>query len=76
MTEKDWSNIDGKNINTYQKSKTIAETAAWDFVKTIPDGDNKFKLTCLNPGFIVGPSLTEVEGTSVTVSHVLVSRHV
>uniref|UniRef100_A0A914D2X2 NAD-dependent epimerase/dehydratase domain-containing protein n=1 Tax=Acrobeloides nanus TaxID=290746 RepID=A0A914D2X2_9BILA len=74
VTEKDWSNIDGKNINTYQKSKTIAETAAWDFVKTIPDGDNKFKLTCLNPGFIVGPSLTEVEGTSVTIIKRIMNR--
>uniref|UniRef100_A0A914DSQ0 NAD-dependent epimerase/dehydratase domain-containing protein n=1 Tax=Acrobeloides nanus TaxID=290746 RepID=A0A914DSQ0_9BILA len=67
FTEKDWSNVNGKNINTYSKSKTFAEKAAWEFVDSIPRGDNKFKLTCLNPALIVGPSLTDDQGTSVTL---------
>uniref|UniRef100_A0A914CHQ6 NAD-dependent epimerase/dehydratase domain-containing protein n=1 Tax=Acrobeloides nanus TaxID=290746 RepID=A0A914CHQ6_9BILA len=67
LTEDDWSNVNGKGINEYQKSKTLAEKAAWDFVKSIPEGDNQFKLTCLNPGFIVGPLLTDVQGASVTL---------
>uniref|UniRef100_A0A914C0D5 3-beta hydroxysteroid dehydrogenase/isomerase domain-containing protein n=2 Tax=Acrobeloides nanus TaxID=290746 RepID=A0A914C0D5_9BILA len=67
FTEKDWTNIDGKSVNDYLKSKTIAERAAWDFVKSIPEGDNKFKLTCLNPGGVFGPSLTDIQGTSVEI---------
>uniref|UniRef100_A0A914E0B0 NAD-dependent epimerase/dehydratase domain-containing protein n=1 Tax=Acrobeloides nanus TaxID=290746 RepID=A0A914E0B0_9BILA len=66
LTEKDWSNVNGKHMNNYLKSKTLAEKAAWDFVDSIPRGDNKFKLTCLNPGLIIGPSLTDDQGTSVT----------
>uniref|UniRef100_A0A914E9G8 NAD-dependent epimerase/dehydratase domain-containing protein n=1 Tax=Acrobeloides nanus TaxID=290746 RepID=A0A914E9G8_9BILA len=67
LTEDDWSNVNG-NISEYSKSKTLAEKAAWDFVKSIPEGDNQFKLTCLNPGFIAGPLLNDVEGSSATVS--------
>uniref|UniRef100_A0A914D537 NAD-dependent epimerase/dehydratase domain-containing protein n=1 Tax=Acrobeloides nanus TaxID=290746 RepID=A0A914D537_9BILA len=67
FTEKDWTNVNGKNVNTYMKSKTFAEKAAWEFVDSIPRGDNTFKLTCLNPGLIAGPSLTDDQGTSVTL---------
>uniref|UniRef100_A0A914C119 NAD-dependent epimerase/dehydratase domain-containing protein n=1 Tax=Acrobeloides nanus TaxID=290746 RepID=A0A914C119_9BILA len=63
FTENDWSNLE--RCSAYQKSKTLAEKFAWYFMRA--NGENSFKMTCLNPGFIVGPSLTEVAGTSVTL---------
>ena len=32
FTEADWSNLDGRRIGAYDKSKTIAERAAWDYM--------------------------------------------
>ena len=45
------------------KSKTLAEKAAWDFQKGMPD-DEQFPVIVINPGFIVGPNLNEAEFTS------------
>uniref|UniRef100_A0A914BXA2 3-beta hydroxysteroid dehydrogenase/isomerase domain-containing protein n=1 Tax=Acrobeloides nanus TaxID=290746 RepID=A0A914BXA2_9BILA len=45
----------------------INQRAAWDFVESIPNGDNHFKLTCLHPGYIVGPLLTIVPPTSAEI---------
>jgi len=50
----DWSIVDA--LDPYSKSKTLAEKAAWDFVKNLPDGE-KFELATVNPGLIVGPNL-------------------
>jgi dihydroflavonol-4-reductase len=33
--EDDWSNTNSKKMLNYSKSKTLAERAAWDFVKNI-----------------------------------------
>lgn len=38
----------------YSKSKTLAEKAAWDFQKALPE-DEKFDIVCLNPALIMGP---------------------
>ena len=57
-TEEDWAN---PNISTpYTKSKILAERAAWDFIKERESNNLKcFKLAVINPGFIVGPVLTD-----------------
>ena len=34
-TEADWSDPNSPKIATYAKSKTLAEKAAWEFVKNI-----------------------------------------
>lgn len=66
FTEKDWTNTSGHSTS-YDRSKTMAEKAAWDFVQ-----DNKghhFELAVVNPGFIIGPLLSDVDGgTSAGVS--------
>jgi len=49
FTEADWSNWDG-NIHAYQKSKTLAEKAAWEFVEQLPE-DQHLELAVINPGF-------------------------
>jgi hypothetical protein len=38
----------------YQKSKTLAERAAWDFVATLPAAQ-LFELVAVNPGMVLGP---------------------
>jgi dihydroflavonol-4-reductase len=53
-SEHDWS--DPKVAKAYDKSKTLAEKAAWDFVKALPD-DKKIELATINPGWVLGPNL-------------------
>lgn len=52
-TEKDWSNTDA-NIHPYQKSKTLAEKAAWDFIRQEGNG---LELATVNPVGVMGPIL-------------------
>lgn len=35
-TEGDWTNTESASLDLYSKSKTLAERAAWDFVKELP----------------------------------------
>lgn len=60
-TEADWSQVE--RCEAYQKSKTLAERAAWDFVATLP-ADGRLELAVLNPGFVLGPLLNDDPGTS------------
>lgn len=60
-TEADWSNPD--KCDPYPKSKTLAERAAWDYVKSLPP-DRKLELAVINPGFVLGPLLNADQGTS------------
>lgn len=52
-TEKEWSNTDAK-IHPYQKSKTIAEKAAWEFIRKEGNG---LELAAVNPVAVMGPIL-------------------
>jgi Nucleoside-diphosphate-sugar epimerases len=54
-TEKDWTNLDAKNIHPYQKSKTMSEMAAWDFIKKEGHG---LELATVNPVGVMGPVLS------------------
>ncbi|MBH0780790.1 SDR family oxidoreductase [Nocardia bovistercoris] len=67
-TEADWSVLD--KIPAYQKSKTLAERAAWDFVDHLPEGQ-ALELAVVNPGMVLGP----VQARAVTsTSHEPVRR--
>ena len=61
-TEEDWSSVDGE-ISPYAKSKTLAEKAAWEFVKNLEES-KKFELTVINPVAVTGPMLTSDIGSS------------
>ena len=37
-TETDWTNPKEKGLSIYEKSKTLAEKAAWDFIKKEGEG--------------------------------------
>ncbi|WP_434031126.1 SDR family oxidoreductase [[Pseudomonas] boreopolis] len=51
--ETDWSKLDG-DIWPYQKSKTLSERAAWDFIAREGGG---LELSAVNPTAVVGPVL-------------------
>lgn len=53
-TEADWTDNRNKAVSVYERSKTLAEKAAWDFIRT--DGGN-LEFATINPVAILGPSL-------------------
>lgn len=53
FTEADWSKLDGPNVSTYNRSKTWAEQAAWEFVA---DGKGP-ELVTICPVAVFGPIL-------------------
>jgi nucleoside-diphosphate-sugar epimerase len=67
ITEKDWSIIDGSQgvtVPPYQKSKMIAERAAWDFMEK--EG-GKMEMVSVNPVGVFGPVIGNDIGTSVLI---------
>lgn len=50
--ERDWSNLTAE-VGAYERSKTLAERAAWDFVAALPEP--KLELVTILPGAILGP---------------------
>ena len=62
-----WTNVKGKNVSAYAKSKTLAEQAAWDFINTQSDA-SKMELVVVNPGPVFGPSLSgDLSGASMSM---------
>uniref|UniRef100_UPI0034DB003C NAD-dependent epimerase/dehydratase family protein n=1 Tax=Paractinoplanes polyasparticus TaxID=2856853 RepID=UPI0034DB003C len=53
FTEQDWTNV-AADIAPYQRSKTLAERAAWDFVAGEGRG---LELATVNPTAVLGPVL-------------------
>jgi dihydroflavonol-4-reductase len=62
FTESDWTNPDDPTVQPYQRSKTIAERAAWDFMAR--EGGT-MELAVINPVGIVGPALSANISTSI-----------
>ncbi|WP_327099309.1 aldehyde reductase [Nocardia vinacea] len=56
-TEADWSVVE--RSAAYQKSKTLAERAAWDFA-----ADSDLELVVVNPGMVLGPLQSAATSTS------------
>ena len=68
-TEADWTDPNLKGLSVYEKSKTLAEMAAWDFIKK--EG-GKLEFATINPVAIFGPSLNEhISGSLDIVKHLL-----
>jgi len=57
LNEDDWPNMD-KPQAVYTKAKTLSERIAWDIYNKIPK-ENKLKFVVINPGFTLGPTMTE-----------------
>ncbi|GMR31581.1 hypothetical protein PMAYCL1PPCAC_01776, partial [Pristionchus mayeri] len=65
--EEDWTNLEDSRVGLYPKSKTMAEKEAWKFQKEIPEGDNKFRLSTINPVLVIGPPLIDEQGSSISI---------
>jgi len=70
--ERDWSELVDE-VGAYEKSKTIAERAAWDYVNALP-AESRFHFATVNPGLVLGPVLDNDHGTSGEVVRKLMTR--
>jgi nucleoside-diphosphate-sugar epimerase len=64
FTEEDWTNLNDPSLQPYQKSKTIAEREAWDFIAREGGG---LELAVVNPVGVFGPVLGPDYATSILV---------
>jgi nucleoside-diphosphate-sugar epimerase len=64
LTEQNWSDPGNPNLSYYACSKTVAERAAWDFMR---ERDATEKLATVNPGAILGPLLSGERSFSLQV---------
>ena len=62
-----WTDLSGSDLTPYQKSKTLAERAAWDFIAR--EGMN-LELSVVNPVSVFGPVL----GPDLAASVMLIER--
>jgi dihydroflavonol-4-reductase len=69
--EHDWSDL-SRTVTAYDKSKTLAEQAAWAFAR---EGLGP-ELTTINPVFVLGPSLSGADNTSNEIVGKLLRREV
>jgi nucleoside-diphosphate-sugar epimerase len=68
VTEDDWAVVD--DSDPYEKSKTLAERAAWDFVRS----DGRLELVVINPGLVLGPVQQPAVSTSLEPIRRLLAR--
>ncbi|GAB3407238.1 aldehyde reductase [Schumannella luteola] len=54
FTENDWTVVDNPDVAPYQRSKTLAERAAWAFVE---QEGGALELAAVNPTAVIGPLL-------------------
>jgi nucleoside-diphosphate-sugar epimerase len=64
FTEEDWTDVN-ISLPAYIKSKTLAESAAWDFVHHEGKG---LELTVINPVGIFGPALGGITSASLDIA--------
>lgn len=64
FTEADWTNLEGRDVSAYVKSKTLAERAAWQYVAAEGVG---LELTVINPVGIFGPVLGKDYSASIQI---------
>jgi dihydroflavonol-4-reductase len=64
FTEKEWNETSSVHHQPYSYSKTVAEKEAWKMRKK----QDRWDLVVLNPGFVLGPSLTDrKDSTSISL---------
>lgn len=69
FTGDDWTDLSRDDLSPYIKSKTIAEQAAWAFVKENPE----LELVTVNPALVLGPALEADYGSSLEALYLLMS---
>jgi dihydroflavonol-4-reductase len=68
----DWTDVTYPNLNTYIKSKTLAEKMAWDLIYSQQKSDNTKstvpELVVIAPGAVFGPPLgKDISGESLSI---------
>jgi nucleoside-diphosphate-sugar epimerase len=72
LTEADWSDPDDTRLTPYTRSKTVAELAAWEYMRS--QGEER-RLVTVQPGAIIGPLLGEDRSYSLqAVERMLTGR--
>lgn len=66
----DWSQLKSHSIDPYEKSKTLAEQAAWQYIQ---EHTPSFTLCSILPGLVVGPIIGNRISTSNMIIHKLIS---
>jgi nucleoside-diphosphate-sugar epimerase len=64
FSEDSWTDLNGRRVSAYVKSKTLAERAAWDFVAR--EG-GALELSVVNPVGVLGPVLGPDLSTSILI---------
>lgn len=64
FTAADWTDLEGRGVNAYIESKTLAEKEAWTIIDSAGRHDD---LAAINPNAILGPLLDEDPGTSAAL---------
>ncbi len=72
--ENDWSIVENQ-IGAYAKSKTLAERAAWDFIRGA-ENVRQMEMAVINPPLILGPVLDVGEHTSIELIRVFLRGEV
>lgn len=67
ITEESWTDPNEKGLSAYNKSKVLAEKAAWNFIR---QQGGPLELTAINPMAIFGPSL----GPALSAAHSLLQK--
>jgi nucleoside-diphosphate-sugar epimerase len=73
FSEADWTDPRGRGLGAYVKSKTLAESAAWDFIAR--DG-GALELAVVNPVVVFGPVLGPDFSTSIQLLRLLMDGRI
>ena len=74
FTEEMWSDL-SKDIGAYERSKTLAERAAWEFMEKNLNGSS-MELATVNPSLVLGPGMGDAANTSNEALAKLLRREV
>ena len=74
INQQSWTDTDVKHATAYLKSKTLAEKAAWDFIKQQENDAQPLELVVVNPGPVYGPTLSgNLAGESMSMFKKLIA---
>lgn len=64
FTAQDWTDLNGRDVNAYIESKTLAERRAWEIMRA---AGQERRLSTINPSAVLGPLLDDDPGTSAGI---------
>lgn len=67
-TEADWSDLSNPEMNAYMRSKTIAESAAWDFAR---EHAGRIEICTVLPSTMLGPVVCDASYSVSVISRML-----